>query len=141
MGIRRNGRRKRRRGVPSMAIRSDDITQAEARAFWLQLDIPLDENPNAGIFSTSASVSARVRLSPSHRASLGAVSAYRLTESHGSCGMGEVPSGMKVRRTCRNLTCCNPSSHGVRQRRQASVFKRTRATASDAPLAYIKSLV
>ena len=107
MGIRRTGRRKRRRGVPSMAIRSDDITQAEARAFWLQLDIPLDES-ECWNWNQPKQRKRRGKPNPSPRINWRGkcIQAHRVAWElrHGS-----VPSGMKVRRTCRNLTCCNPA--------------------------------
>ena len=97
--------------MPSTIYQTDTITQAEARDFWRNVDLPEDENgcwewnvprkrkrkmKRGGRRSPSPRITWQGRCMQAHRV------AWTLRH-------GEVPDDLKVRRLCGNLRCCNPA--------------------------------
>ena len=109
MAIRGSGRRRRkRRGVPSMAIRSlpNDLTESEGRAFWRCVDIPDDKSE-----CWSWNVPRRNRnknmqkIIPARYTFRGV--GYTAAAFAWMLRQGAIPDGMVVRRHCHNLRCVN----------------------------------
>ena len=111
MPIRNSGKRKRRQGVSEMPIRiyhgDDDVTQAEARAFWLCVDIPPNES-ECWNWNVPRQRNRKGKPNPSPRYTFKG-RCYQAHTFAWELRHGDVPEGMKVRRTCRNLLCVNPA--------------------------------